>query len=188
MKTQQRSFFDDEFARDMEVKKYPVFRPDEKKVQSMTERLQFILNDGKPHNAGELAMRVGHRFAIAVSELRNRGHKITREQDGTTHWYQLVGYSPRVKVTESMKASYYASPWWRSVRQQRIAHDSAMCVNCKSEGSLVVHHWKYQLFDERLCDLMTLCDSCHERIHSNPAIKVAFPKSVTPEIAQKLKD
>ena len=63
---------------------------------------------------------------------------------------------------------YLTSEHWRSVRQKRIEHDKNMCVKCKSENELHVHHLRYtNIGQEPLSDLVTLCKRCHREIEDS---------------------
>lgn len=72
---------------------------------------------------------------------------------------------------------YLRSPWWRwLVRPLRLTIDRRRCVACHSRRRLQVHHASYKrrgtwLFWLEVADTITLCNSCHEGVHSKQAIK-----------------
>ena len=94
---------------------------------------------------------------------------------------------PLIEVTDEMKAAYYETAHWNETRSQRLFKDGFTCRSCMSVTDLQVHHWVYELFEESIEDLMTLCRECHERFHSYDSVKIHFPKYVTCEVANKLK-
>ena len=57
---------------------------------------------------------------------------------------------------------------WRALRTKRLKLDNYHCRKCNAQESLHVHHRTYIRFggDELLSDLVTLCESCHDRLHA----------------------
>lgn len=68
---------------------------------------------------------------------------------------------------------YIRSKEWKQIAQQVMERDGYRCRCCgrtKDEAKLSVHHSTYEhLFDEQdnLCDLITVCTTCHLCIHRN---------------------
>lgn len=61
---------------------------------------------------------------------------------------------------------YIASPQWKEKRYERLQYDGYRCRLCGATNYLTVHHITYRhLGDEKMRDLITLCQHCHERIH-----------------------
>jgi 5-methylcytosine-specific restriction endonuclease McrA len=61
--------------------------------------------------------------------------------------------------------AYIQSPAWRKKRAARIRRDHYMCQTCGVRGYLTVHHRTYErLGRERMDDLITLCESCHDAV------------------------
>ena len=120
----------------------------------------------------------GARLAPAISQLGLaygfdiRGDGSVKNPHYLADRHQLPN---RVKVTERIKKAYYDSEHWEARRQSRLERDGFRCVLCvASAGALHVHHVTYaRLFTERLSDLMTVCEECHEIIHD--AAKMKFP-------------
>lgn len=163
-----------------------VFTEEEKtRAKSHTDRILQRLQQG-PALSTEL-IDYTHRFSACIRNLRIRGYQINVEklEDGTS-LHSLRGYTPLVEVTEEMQAAYYATDHWVKTRFERMSFDLFRCCHCKSSESLQVHHWAYELFAESLEDLMTLCRTCHERMHGYDCVKAHFPEYVTAEIAQRI--
>ena len=83
---------------------------------------------------------------------------------------------------------YLANEHWRKVREARLIIDGYQCCECGSAKNLEVHHITYDnLGDEDIeRDLITLCRSCHERLHryesaakQYAAISSAFARSLS---------
>lgn len=71
-------------------------------------------------------------------------------------------------VRKSLYYRYLRSNRWRKKRQKVLERDGHMCQNCGCDVSQFadVHHKTYKrLYRERLSDLITLCRSCHNKIH-----------------------
>lgn len=62
---------------------------------------------------------------------------------------------------------YMHSDEWSKKRRERIEFDGYKCKLCGSAKNLNVHHITYDhLGFEPLDDLVTVCASCHEKLHS----------------------
>lgn len=138
-----------------------------------------------PASTRELAA-IHHRFSINLGKLRERGYRIDKKRYLKSCEFRIIGKVAMIGVTDEMKAAYYETEHWRSIRAERLAYDQYRCCFCKADNCLQVHHWKYDLFCEQLRNLTTLCNECHEELHSYGCIKIRFPASVTPEIAAML--
>jgi hypothetical protein len=132
---------------------------------------------------------INHRFSDCIFRLRNQGYIIDRRkmQDKTFEW-KYEGWKQVEKVTAAWREGYYSSRHWRRMRQLRLSFDGVKCCRCHNPDAaeLQVHHWEYNLFNEKLEDLMTLCDGCHGVIHDLTPIH--FPRSVTIDIFRQLDD
>jgi len=64
-------------------------------------------------------------------------------------------------------SKYLKSKEWGEKRKWILERDENCCQECRSEEKLVVHHLTYEnIFKELDTDLITLCDKCHNKIHS----------------------
>ena len=159
---------------------------DAARIQGYKPRMIQLLRAGPLTNA-ELTQLVTHRFSAVIHNLRADGHHITSERvKGGTWRFRYHGHEPTTRVTQRQRSRYYASSHWRNKRRERLEFDAFQCVQCHARENLEVHHWKYELFDEQLTDLATLCRDCHEICHQNPNISVHFPRNVRESIAEKL--
>lgn len=129
----------------------------------------------------------GSRIAQVVDKLRN-AHGFTIEGDGSVaspyllpDVYQLPGL---VAVTDEMKAAYYESGHWRELSRLRREKDDYRCIICGSDLDLAVHHIIYELFNEHIDDLMTVCGFHHDRLHRDSRLK--FPSWMTVNQADSL--
>lgn len=65
--------------------------------------------------------------------------------------------------------AYYETPRWREeLRPAAMKRDGWKCQNCGNEFNLRVHHIRYPkiLGTETIDDLVTLCEKCHQKVHS----------------------
>lgn len=61
---------------------------------------------------------------------------------------------------------YINSKWWREKRMERLKLDGFKCQLCGSGMNLNVHHINYEnLGKENIDDIVTLCRSCHAKVH-----------------------
>lgn len=62
---------------------------------------------------------------------------------------------------------YLASPEWRARRAKVMRRASGQCEGCADAPATEVHHLTYERWGrEMLFDLVALCGSCHDAIHS----------------------
>lgn len=131
----------------------------------------------------------GCRLAPSIDILRNGwGFEIagTGTKDDP-YWLLNPKQSPaRVKTTEQIKNLYYECDHWVSIRERRWQHDNYRCVLCVESCREVIqcHHVTYNLWNERLDELMTVCESHHKMIHDACFLK--FPTGVETWIAERL--
>ena len=68
-------------------------------------------------------------------------------------------------------SEYLKHPHWKKVREQRFKFDEGRCVICRKDmhgDPYHTHHLTYQrLGNERLRDVITLCQDCHDAFHRN---------------------
>lgn len=62
--------------------------------------------------------------------------------------------------------AYIQSPEWHEKRERVLARDRFLCQGCLEHQAVHVHHMTYErLFNELLCDLVSLCVPCHQLCH-----------------------
>lgn len=62
---------------------------------------------------------------------------------------------------------YLQTDHWQNLRKQMHEWADGRCQICNREGRLNVHHRTYKRRgQERLADLLLLCEDCHERFHT----------------------
>lgn len=132
--------------------------------------------------------KVGSRLAPVIDKLRN-AHGFDIRGNGTIktphYLVDLRQHPARVEVKEKHKKAYWASDHWAQMRRRRWERDGYACVLCGSTQKLQCHHCVYDLFAEELCQLITVCRSCHEVIHDN--CKMKFPPGVLIEHVVRLR-
>lgn len=133
--------------------------------------------------------KLGSRLAPAIDILRN-GWGFEIAGTGTKHdpyWLLDPKQSPtKVRTTDGLKESYYESDHWKSVRDRRYTHDHHRCILCvgSCRDEIQCHHVTYNLFGERLDELMTVCRRHHELIHD--ACYLKFPTGIELWVAERL--
>jgi phage terminase large subunit GpA-like protein len=61
---------------------------------------------------------------------------------------------------------YLQSPEWKEFRNKAFEHYGKKCAHCKRTKRLQIHHVTYaNIFNEKLEDVMVLCDLHHKKIH-----------------------
>jgi 5-methylcytosine-specific restriction endonuclease McrA len=69
--------------------------------------------------------------------------------------------------------AYLASDLWKRIRMMALKRDRFTCRCCGGRATQV-HHRKYEyrvMIGERLGDLISLCDPCHEHIEFDDGSK-----------------
>jgi 5-methylcytosine-specific restriction endonuclease McrA len=69
--------------------------------------------------------------------------------------------------------SYLKSRYWRRLRRLVLERDEFTCQRCGTATDLTVHHWRYDIGREQLEDLITVCPSCHDRMHGRQRVQSA---------------
>jgi hypothetical protein len=93
--------------------------------------------------------------------------------DLTKKMVDLTPYEPKFKHTipkllYETYNDYIHSPKWQRQRDNRMAIDNNECKLCFSKAKLHVHHITYDNFgNEPMSELITVCKSCHEKIHGH---------------------
>ena len=95
-----------------------------------------------------------------------------RYHNGVFHYHIVRNVRTETPLLEQrlrrrMYNVYLSSPEWENKRQERFMLDDYQCVKCSSTARLCCHHLTYDNFtNEPTVDLMTLCSTCHAKIHS----------------------
>jgi 5-methylcytosine-specific restriction endonuclease McrA len=80
-------------------------------------------------------------------------------------------------MTPEYKA-YLKSPEWKAKRKQVLKRDNYICQEC-GDRAWQVHHKTYKrIFNERLSDLISLCEDCHREIHNIKPKKISIFGSI----------
>lgn len=73
-------------------------------------------------------------------------------------------------MTDEKYKNYMRSDEWKAKREERLEVDNYSCAMCGRDLSrckLQVHHITYKnLGNEQLNDLVTVCGSCHKKLHN----------------------
>ncbi len=91
--------------------------------------------------------------------------------------YRQIYYKGRSKPYTSSKVpedDYLVTPVWRELREKRLLLDNYRCKMCGTGINVAVHHIRYPFAwgEENVFeDLVTLCDTCHARVHKNDIAK-----------------
>ena len=68
--------------------------------------------------------------------------------------------------TKYFYMQYLLSNTWRNKRELVLIRDNYTCQKCSSNNKLAVHHKTYKnRYNEKLSDLITLCNTCHNNEH-----------------------
>jgi CRISPR/Cas system-associated protein Cas10 (large subunit of type III CRISPR-Cas system) len=69
------------------------------------------------------------------------------------------------KLTKAYK-DYINSPRWKAKREKYFDAKGRWCKACRSHENIKIHHLSYDNFGhEPLMDLVSLCNSCHVKVH-----------------------
>jgi len=61
---------------------------------------------------------------------------------------------------------YLLSDEWKETKEKAYKFHGPRCMKCRAETNLQVHHATYEnIYDEKLSDLVILCETCHELLH-----------------------
>jgi hypothetical protein len=69
-------------------------------------------------------------------------------------------------------SAYLASPEWEMRRARILARDGYRCRRCRFQSATDVHHLTYERVGHELDeDLMSVCEACHQLLHSNKKLR-----------------
>lgn len=81
---------------------------------------------------------------------------------------RAIGFENRRSEYRENYHKYLESTEWAEKRAKVLKRDNYLCQGCLESKATQVHHWTYdRIFNELLCDLISLCRNCHEKIHLN---------------------
>jgi len=77
-----------------------------------------------------------------------------------------------IKKLQSMRyKDYLKSQYWQAIREKALKNADYRCQLCNSQENLNVHHRTYtNKGNEKLEDLIVLCNECHKIFHLNRKI------------------
>lgn len=120
--------------------------------------------------AEALARGMSSKAAAASATLRLYAEfPELRDQVNGTYRQRLRGeFIPR--EDKAAFRAYLASPEWQALRRRVWARDKGVCAVCgTTEGRRDVHHRTYaRVGNERLSDLVLLCERHHYAAHAFP--------------------
>ena len=92
------------------------------------------------------------------------------------------------KKSESYYEKQLKTKEWRAKREKILKRDGYKCAYCGSKSKLNVHHKYYNFYpngkhvnawDYPDDALITLCESCHKKVHETKPVKVYYRKYST---------
>ena len=84
-------------------------------------------------------------------------HAVVPESNWFAH---LRGHSDRRRPRQGTTAE------WRAARKLALARDGHRCTTCWATEPLEVHHIDGDWRNNRLANLVTLCEGCHQALRS----------------------
>lgn len=92
---------------------------------------------------------------------------------------KLIKAKKKKDKTKTRKELYYQQlehPLWLKKRNVILERDKHQCILCGSSSNLQVHHLRYsegkKAWEYPNAALVTLCDECHQKVHSDPNHKL----------------
>lgn len=71
------------------------------------------------------------------------------------------------KALREAYKEYLQSDAWKAKRKAVLIRDGLRCQLCGHDRNLHVHHITYErIYAEDLDDLITVCNKCHDKVHS----------------------
>ena len=86
-------------------------------------------------------------------------------------------------------SKYLESDNWKKIREQVLERDNHKCTVCGDTNNLVIHHTSYDnIGNEKIEDLITVCEKCHNEIHSTRGWNRSKNKVTKKEIDKMIED
>lgn len=88
-----------------------------------------------------------------------------QERAGEIRLEQLKQWQSRDTEWDKWYQAYISSPEWKDKRSRVLERDNYQCKACERRKATQVHHLTYKhVGDEPLFDLVSVCDTCHDRL------------------------
>jgi hypothetical protein len=117
---------------------------------------------------GLIADMIKKKVVITISARMNHktGEFLLSDEELTKRCQCLFKES----VGKMRHRDYIRSDNWLAKRQERLYLDGNACRECGSDSNLNVHHLvypnNYEYGNEKMSDLITLCEICHRKSHN----------------------
>lgn len=107
------------------------------------------------------------------------GHKSTDWDDGIAKRFrETEGEAFRAELARKQEEQaaerrrqyqlYLLTDKWKDKRERVMERDGRLCQACRRRPATEVHHRTYEhIFNEPLFDLVAVCRTCHENLHSH---------------------
>lgn len=106
---------------------------------------------------------------IATSERERLHTEYAREESRLRDEWQRREVAAERGRWFAEHDAYLKTPEWRNLRALVLKRDGGKCQGCLVANATQVHHLHYRRWKRELaCDLVSLCDRCHERAHEEP--------------------
>ena len=117
---------------------------------------------------------------LAVFLTKNQPVKKTRIQaaDEARARYNAKYNSPLPKKTK--KNRRHQIPCWHTIRKDILRRDEERCRICANDYYLHVHHIDHDRTNNDWSNLVTLCESCHQTVHSEGYKPSNYPNYPAP--------
>lgn len=88
-------------------------------------------------------------------------------------FYPWIRWPAKYTTCKMGRDDYMETEVWKMLSRRRMEMDKRTCQDCGTAQQLQVHHIRYPEVwgEERMEDLITLCDSCHAKLHENDIVK-----------------
>jgi len=108
-------------------------------------------------DSAQIHLRLSAYLTTALSSLATH-----RQQSRNSVIVSLLTKALRESYKE-----YLTSDAWKAKRKAVLIRDGLRCQLCGHDKNLHVHHITYErIYLEDLEDLITVCQRCHENVHS----------------------
>lgn len=137
-----------------------------------TELRRHPISGGSAHYANQCldcGVRVGNWVKKPDGDVPDWDDTIQERLENESAERRNQADIARMQEAEERRRQYHEylqSPQWRELRKRVLEQDGYMCRGCLLANASIVHHLTYDHAMQEFCwELVSVCESCHDRYH-----------------------
>lgn len=122
-----------------------------------------------------LQEELAYKKSLLISGVKIEQPKVVKSKPKPKFKFNYTDSTPEVEPIKQLmfisakdKLEYMQSEKWRALKLSRLRIAQHKCESCGSTHNLHLHHITYErLTQERIEDVVIVCEECHQRQHDH---------------------